>query len=190
MRRITIVTLSWLNEKDWSLLPIMTSKFSKIKRVKARITAHTELKGPPEAIMTEASINVHNELKGPLEAQMTEASIATHPQLKGPQDAMMTEASITMHNELKGPPGAKMTEASITTHPQLKRPPGAMMTEVPDNNLLPSEPPSLSWGNSGDVIQGCAVGVRRIVAQGARYIKSIHIDPYSCIMILAHEKQT
>jgi hypothetical protein len=45
-------------------------------------------------------------------------------------------------------------------------------------------------GNSGDVIQGCAVGVQRIVAQGVRYIKSIHIDPYSCIMILANEKQT
>ena len=45
-------------------------------------------------------------------------------------------------------------------------------------------------GNSVDVIQGCAVGVRHIVAQGARYIKSIHIDPYSCIMILAQEKQT
>ena len=42
-------------------------------------------------------------------------------------------------------------------------------------------------GNNGDVIQGCAVGVRRIVARGARYIKSIHIDPYRCIMILAQE---
>ncbi len=49
---------------------------------------------------------------------------------------------------------------------------------------------NMSWGKSGNVIQGCAVGVRRIVARGARYIKSIHIDPYSCIMILAHEKQT
>ncbi len=45
-------------------------------------------------------------------------------------------------------------------------------------------------GNSGNVIQGCAVGVRRIVARGARYIKSIHIDSYSSINILAHQKPT
>jgi hypothetical protein len=45
-------------------------------------------------------------------------------------------------------------------------------------------------GNSGNVIQSCAVGVHRIVARGAGYIKSIHIDSYSSINILAHQKPT